>query len=173
MTDPRWLSEQERELWLTLAAVTQIVPAAIEAQLRRDHGLTRFEYYVLVMLSEHEDQTRPMSDLALLTNGSLSRLSHAVTKMEKRGLITRAPSPTDRRTQLITLAAPGREQLVAAAPAHVEEVRRVFFDALPEGAVAQLTQLLRPVVTSATKDGPCPQEPSSGDCSVRSDGDGP
>ena len=53
MDEPRWLSAQERALWLTLVAVVETVPAAIDAQLRRDHGLTRFEYYVLVMLSEH------------------------------------------------------------------------------------------------------------------------
>lgn len=154
MSEPRWLSSEERELWLTVMALIETVPSTIDAQLRRDHGLTRFEYYVLVMLSEHPEGTRPMSDLALLTNGSLSRLSHAVTKLEGKGLIARAPSPTDRRTQLASLTEVGREHLVAAAPSHVEQVRRVFFDALPAGAVTRLTQLLRPVVDP--DGGPCP-----------------
>jgi len=162
MDEPRWLSAQERALWLTLVAVVETVPAAIDAQLRRDHGLTRFEYYVLVMLSEHEDETRPMTDLALLTNGSLSRLSHAVTKLQKKGWITRQPSPADRRTQLVSLTALGRDRLVDAAPSHVEEVRRVFFDALPPGSVVALTQMLGPVVASGPEGAACGSETSPG-----------
>jgi len=49
--EPQWLDADERAAWLRLAAVTELLPAALDTQLRRDYGLTHFEYFVLAMLS--------------------------------------------------------------------------------------------------------------------------
>jgi len=153
MSEPRWLDEHEHLAWLNLLTVMEMVPAAVDAQLRRDHGITRFEYYVLAMLSDREDGTRPMTDLSVLTNGSLSRLSHAVAKLEGRGWVTRRPSQEDRRTSLVTLTAEGMALLVRAAPSHVEEVRRLLFDVIPASAVPVLSEILSPVVTGCLGEG--------------------
>jgi hypothetical protein len=75
LSDVRWLNAQEHEAWLILLTLMETIPAALDAKLRRDHAMTRLEYYVLAMLSDREDGTRPMTDLAIMTNGSLSRLS--------------------------------------------------------------------------------------------------
>jgi DNA-binding MarR family transcriptional regulator len=153
MSDVHWLNEDEHEAWLILLALMETIPAAVDAQLRRDHGMTRFEYYVLAMLSDREDGTRPMTDLAVMTNGSLSRLSHAVGKLEKHGWVTRCPSAQDRRTSMVSLTDAGYACLEAAAPSHVAEVRRILFDALPAGSVTQLSEILRPVVVARTPEG--------------------
>ncbi|GAA1880426.1 MarR family winged helix-turn-helix transcriptional regulator [Lapillicoccus jejuensis] len=143
MPRPRWLTPQERELWLVLNLLTEGLQAGVDAQLRRDHGLTQFEYYALVRLSGSPDRTASMSDLAGMVNGSLSRLSHAVGRLETRGWVLRRPSEQDRRTSLLTLTDTGYDALAAAAPSHVEQVRRLVFDRLDPGSVPRLVELLR------------------------------
>ena len=145
MTEPRWLNKDEAAAWMSLLAIIELLPSAIDAQLKRDFGMTRFEYNVLAMLSMSPNDTTPMSSLAFLTNGSLSRLSHAVSKLETRGWVRRTPSETDRRSLLATLTPEGRALVEAAAPHHVEEARRSFFDAVPPDRVRDLADLLAPI----------------------------
>jgi hypothetical protein len=48
---PRWLDAEERQAWLALASTLNRLPAALDAQLRRDAGISHFEYQVLALLS--------------------------------------------------------------------------------------------------------------------------
>ena len=82
--EPRWLSDAEQAAWLSLSGLMLRLPGALEAQLQRDSGLTMFEYFVLSSLSMHPDRTQRMSDLAYFINGSLSRLSNVVKRLEER-----------------------------------------------------------------------------------------
>lgn len=137
--EPRWLTPDEREMWVRLVGLTILLPGAIEAQLKRDAGISFFEYHVLAMLSEAEDRTRLMSDLAFWANSSLSRLSHVVTRLEKQGWVRRETCATDRRATNAVLTDAGFAHLAAHAPAHVAEVRRLVFDQLIEGDVPALS----------------------------------
>ncbi len=151
-TEPRWLSAAENQAWRALLPILELVPAAIDAQLKRDHGITRFEYNVLAMMSDSTDNTRPMTDLAVMTNGSLSRLSHAVGKLETRGWLVRYASGEDRRISLISLTEEGRAMLEKAAPSHVGEVRRLVFDVIDPANLAALTEILLPVAARSIGD---------------------
>lgn len=137
--EPRWLTPEERQAWLTLMSVVMRLPSALDAQLRADAGISYFEYSVMAMLSEASQHTRRMSEVAALTEGSLPRLSQVVARLEKRGYITRAPDPTDGRYTLATLTEAGWQKVVATAPGHVEEVRRLVFDPISQAQVRQLT----------------------------------
>src|SRR6218665_2476474 len=97
MNEPRWLTPEERQVWIRLVGLTVLLPGEVEAQLKRDAGLSLFEYHVLAMLSEGEDRTRSMSELAFWSNASLSRLSHVVTRLEKHGWARREACPSDGR----------------------------------------------------------------------------
>ena len=97
---PDWLTEAELAAWVRLVSVFIKLPAALDAQLQRDAGVSHFEYMVLSRLSEASDHTLRMSDLAVLANGSLSRLSHVVTRLERRGWVRRESCPTDGRGAL-------------------------------------------------------------------------
>lgn len=152
MATPRWLSAQERELWLRLVGVATLMPGALEAQLKRDAGLTFFDYHVLAMLSEAADRTRSMSDLAFHTNASLSRLSHVVTRLEKHGWVRREACPRDGRATNAVLTDAGFAHLEANAPGHVEEVRRLVFDALEPGDVERLSAGLGRILESVDPD---------------------
>lgn len=128
--DTRWLSESEREMWVRLVATTLLLPGEIEAQLKRDAGLTFFEYHVLAMLSEAEGRTRLMSDLARWANSSLSRLSHVVTRLEKQGWVRREACAEDRRATNAVLTDAGFEHLKTHAPSHLDVVRDLVIDRL-------------------------------------------
>ncbi len=88
------------------------------------------EYQVLAMLSERPDRTMRMSELAEVTNASLSRLSHVVERLEQRGFVRRTPDRTDGRFTKAILTDEGFETLAAAAPAHVRHLRSLVVDVL-------------------------------------------
>ena len=141
MDEPRWLDEDEQHAWRRLAAVVLKLPAELEAQLQRDSGMSHFEYWVLALLSEAPDRNLRLSQLAAQANASLSRLSHVITRLEKRGWVSREPCPDDARATLAVLTDDGWDELVAAAPGHVEAVRGAVFDALDGDDVRELARI--------------------------------
>ncbi len=139
--EPRWLTPEEQRAWRALASVLFKLPGALESQLQRDAGLSHFEYLVLTALSEAEDRTLRMKDLAALSNGSLSRLSHVVTRLEKRGWVRRQPCPSDGRHINAILTDAGHDKVRASAPGHVEIVRELVVDALSPAQLEQLVEI--------------------------------
>jgi DNA-binding MarR family transcriptional regulator len=147
MTDStRWLDEDELRAWLRLAGVMLKLAPALDSQLQRDSDMTHFDYLCLAMLSEADDRTLRMSELAARVNASLSRLSHVVKKLEQRGWVERFPCADSRRVTMARLTTEGWEVLVAAAPGHVETVRSLVFDGLEPEDVTALEQIAGHVV---------------------------
>ncbi|PWK50994.1 DNA-binding MarR family transcriptional regulator [Actinoplanes xinjiangensis] len=132
------------------------LPAALDAQLLRDAGLSHFEYGILAGLSETPGRTLRMSALAVLAEGSLARLSQAVGRLEKRGWVRRSPDPTDGRYTLATLTDEGWDKIVASAPGHVENVRTLVFDTLTRAQVRQLQEIGRRILGATDPGGSCP-----------------
>ena len=139
--DTRWLTPEERAAWLRLVAVVELLPNALDAQLRRDAGLSHFDYFVLAMLSEAPERTLRMTGLAQLTSASLPRLSHVVSKLESRGLVGRFPCPEDGRATNVRLSDAGWDVVVAAAPGHVQAVRHYVVDAVSPQEVGQVERI--------------------------------
>jgi DNA-binding MarR family transcriptional regulator len=147
MTDTHWLDSEELRAWLGLAGVMLKLGPALDSQLQRDSDMTHFDYLCLAMLSEADGRTLRMSELAGRVNASLSRLSHVVKKLERRGWVERFPCPDSRRVTMVALTEDGWAVLVAAAPGHVETVRSLVFDGLGPEDVAQLERLAGHIVT--------------------------
>jgi DNA-binding MarR family transcriptional regulator len=122
------------------------LPATLDAQMQRDSGLSHFEYLVLASLSEAPEGMRRMSALAVLANGSLSRLSHVVKRLEARGWVERTTCPQDGRYTMAVLTDAGRQKVVESAPAHVEAVRTLILDALSPGELQQLGAMARRIL---------------------------
>lgn len=139
--EPRWLDDEQRAAWVRLAAVVELLPGRLEAQLRRDADLSHFEYWVLSMLSEAPERTLRMTALAARTNATLPRLSHVVSRLESRGLVERYPCPSDGRATNAHLTDAGWTKVVDSAPGHVEAVRHYVIDALTPAQVAQLATI--------------------------------
>lgn len=139
--EPRWLSGPEQEAWLPLAVLMSKIPVALDKQLQTDSGISHFEYTVLVQLSARPDRTLRMSALAELTGGSLSRLSHLVKRMERRGWMRREPCPEDGRYTNAILTDEGHDKVASAAPGHVNAVRTLVLDALSPADLRHLRDL--------------------------------
>src|SRR5215469_6290219 len=133
-----WLSPEEQAAWRPFVALLIRLPAALEAELQKDAGVSHFEYLVLSSLSEAEGRTLRMSDLAAMASGSLSRLSHVVGRLEKRGWVRREACPGDGRYVNAVLTEDGWAKVVDTAPGHVAAVRRLVVDALSPAELAAL-----------------------------------
>jgi DNA-binding MarR family transcriptional regulator len=150
--EPRWLDAEEDEAWRGLAITMARLPAALDAQLRRDAGISHFEYDVLALLSEAPDRTLRMSALATFAGGSLPRLSQVVARLEQRGWVRRTPDPADGRYTLATLTDQGQAKVTQAAPGHVQEVRRLVLDQLTKTQSRQLRDISRRIIRAIDGD---------------------
>ena len=150
--EPRWLDAEESKAWLALAGTLIRLPSALDEQLRRDAGISHFEYQVLAMLSQAPDCTLRMSVLAMQTEGSLPRLSQVVARHEQRGWVRRTPDPADGRYTLAMLTDEGGAKVAEAAPGHVEEVRRLVFDPLTKAQTRQLREIGRRILHAIDPD---------------------
>jgi DNA-binding MarR family transcriptional regulator len=130
VAEPRWLTVDQLAAWRGFMKLIGRLPAALDWQLQRDSQLSFIEYYVLAILSDQPGRRMRMSELAVLANSELSRLSHMVGRLEKRGFLCREPDPCDGRYTHAILADAGYACLAEAAPGHVRRVRELFIDAL-------------------------------------------
>ena len=142
-----WLTAEEQAAWRSVVALLIRLPAALEAELQRDAGLSHFEYLVLSGLSEAPDRTLRMSDLAAMASGSLSRLSHVVSRLEARGWVRREACPGDGRFINAVLTDDGWAKVVATAPGHVAAVRRLLIDVLTPEQLRELGAISAEVLT--------------------------
>lgn len=151
MTESDVLTTEELDTWSALATLLEWLPAALDAQLQRDSGLSHFEYGILFALDRADGRTLRMSELAGYANSTLSRLSRAVARLEAKGWVRRAPDPHDGRITLATLTVDGTDAARAAAPGHTTLVRRLVFDALTPAQATQLRTVSRRI-TGAIRD---------------------
>lgn len=127
-TEPRWLNDDEQELWRLMLAASRKVSRAMDDTLQAGSDLSTSEFSVLVELSEADDCALRLRDLCAHLDWDRSRTSHQITRMERRGLVTKHKSEGDARGVVVRLTDEGRRRLASAAPEHVESVRRVIFD---------------------------------------------
>lgn len=142
-----WLSERQQQVWRSWLDVGVRLPAAMQADMQRDAGLSLSEVGVLVWLSESPEARLRIADLAQGLRWERSRLSHQVTRMERRGLVRREQCPQDRRGAFVSLAAPGREALDRAAPGHARTVRSAVFDHLTDEELQTLGSVLDAILS--------------------------
>ncbi|MCL7459965.1 MarR family transcriptional regulator [Micromonospora echinofusca] len=137
----RWLDPDEQRTWRAYLTASRALTEALDRELQRDAGMPHAYYEILVRLSEAPQRRLRMSELAEVSGSSRSRLSHAVARLEAEGWVRREECPTDRRGQIAVLTDEGFATLAAAAPGHVEGVRRHLFDALTPTQVDQLRRI--------------------------------
>ncbi len=148
-SDTRWLTAEEQRAWRAFLTATQTLFSAVDGQLQHESGIPHGYYEILVRLSEAPGRALRMSQLAEASASSKSRLSHAVARLEERGWVERLNCATDRRGQIAKLTDAGYAALEAAAPRHVEHVRRSMFDLLSAEQVAQLTAISEAIIAAA------------------------
>ncbi|WP_293699835.1 MarR family transcriptional regulator [uncultured Agrococcus sp.] len=135
------LEGDDLETWSSLATVLEWLPSALDAQLTNHAGLTHFEYGILYALDSAEGSSLRMSTLAAYANSSLSRLSRAVSRLERRGWVRRSPDPTDGRTTLATLTDDGSTAVDRATPGHAALVHELVLDRITATQKRQLRDI--------------------------------
>ena len=149
------MTEEEQCTWRAFLAATQLLSDELDRELQRDADMPHTYYEILVALSEAPSRTLRMSQLAERCWSSRSRLSHAVSRLEEAGWVRREACPTDKRGSLAVLTDQGFSALEAAAPGHVEAVRRAVFDVLTPEQVRQLGEISATIRDGLLKgDGP-------------------
>jgi DNA-binding MarR family transcriptional regulator len=128
--EPRWLTEDEQRTWLAYVDATTLLEDHLDRQLQRDAGMPHLYYHLLVVLSAAPHRRLRMTELAMHTKITRSRLSHAVARLEKNGWVRREDCPSDKRGQFAVLTDGGQEILAKSAPGHVAAVRQAMFDRL-------------------------------------------
>ena len=152
--EPRWLDEGEARAWRGYMRMRTLLHAQIVRDLAHDAGLSGPDYDVLSNLSEAPGRRSRLGDLAARMAWSRSRLSHHITRMERRGLVTREDCPDDGRGAVVVLTDAGFRTIEAAAPGHVESVRRHFIDRLTREQLEALAEISRTVVRGLTGEDP-------------------
>ncbi|WP_446218260.1 MarR family winged helix-turn-helix transcriptional regulator [Micromonospora sp. IBHARD004] len=150
MDAPRWLDEREERAWRGYRRMRRLLDLELARELTQDAGLSEPDYDVLSDLSETPDQRLRLSELADRMLWSRSRLSHHLTRMQQRGLVTREECASDGRGSVVALTPAGRRAIEAAAPGHVAAVRRHLIDLLTPDEVEALGALTHRVVDHLT-----------------------
>ncbi|MET9075483.1 MarR family transcriptional regulator [Streptomyces sp. NPDC004232] len=141
----RWLSPEEQRAWRAYMAATHLLEDAMDRQLQQDAGMPHLFYSVLANLSEAPERRLRMTDLAETVKITRSRLTYAVTRLERDGLVRREDCRWDRRSSIAVLTDEGMAVLERAAPGHVETVRSTLFDRLTSAQVGQLEEIFTSV----------------------------
>jgi DNA-binding MarR family transcriptional regulator len=146
-----WLSDDEQQVWRTYLRMSSLLPAALNRQLQQDCGLTLPEYEVLVQLSEATDERLRPFQICDALNWEQSRLSHQLTRMERRGLVTRRECPVDGRGAFVALTTCGAKAIREAAPQHAAAVRRLIFDRLSDAQRTAFEEVCSIIIDALTE----------------------
>ena len=152
MVDAQWLDTREARLWQSYRDTYRELMRALEARLIGNSGLSGADYALLHPLSVAEDGVLRTRDLGKSVGWERSRLSHQVSRMEKRGLVCREECASDARGSMVRLTELGWKAIEAAAPDHVAAVRSYFFDHLTLAEQTQLAGLLDRIATNIPAD---------------------
>lgn len=144
-TVPRMNDAQSRA-WFALVSTAELLPHVLDAQLTADAGLINFEYGILGIVNLAPDQTTRIGELAAALDSPVPRMSKAVTRLEKRGLVERVPSPGDGRAVSVRLTREGRKTWLQATPPHITLARDTLLADYDDAQLQQLAELLEPLL---------------------------
>ncbi|MDP9069285.1 MAG: MarR family transcriptional regulator [Actinomycetota bacterium] len=146
MAKPRWLTPAEERAWRAYRRMRARLDLQLARDLANDSGLSEADYDVLSTVSEAQGRRMRLKDLAASMLWSSSRLSHHVARMQERGLVVREECASDGRGAVVALTPEGWRTIRAAAPAHVESVRRHLIDLLSPQEIDTLGRIAERVV---------------------------
>lgn len=150
MGEARWLDSAEDRAWRGYRRMRTLLDLQLGRELAADSGLSMADYDVLSTVSEAPGQQLRLTELARWLLWSPSRMSHQITRMQQRGLVTRVECETDGRGSTVALTGAGLRAIEEAAPAHVAAVRRHMIDLMTDDELAVLAEFSQRVVTHLT-----------------------
>lgn len=148
MNDERWLNEREGRAWRALQLMQMHLEGELARRLAAESCLSYPDYAVLVALTGQSDGRMRQFELGCWLGWEKSRLSHHMTRMTKRGLVTKEKCPSDRRGAFVVITEQGRAEIAAAAPSHVSAVRELFIDHLSDQQLDAITDVAETVLAT-------------------------
>jgi len=152
MKNVRWLDEREERAWRALQFMTMRLDARLASELASVSDLSYPDYTVLVALTDRPDGRLRLFELAATLGWEKSRVSHQVARMVDRGLVAKEKCDDDRRGAFVVATDRGLAAIEAAAPHHVETVRRLFVDPLTPAELDALGRAAQKVLDAMEAD---------------------
>jgi DNA-binding MarR family transcriptional regulator len=154
VTEVSRIGESEWDVWRSFYAMRRRLDHALEVQLQRDSGISRPDFEILIALFNAPDRRLRVRELISTIGWEKSRVSHQVTRMEKRGLVTKFECDSDRRGSWVELTSTGRKVILGAMREHSDTIKRYFFDALSPDELAVIGTASASII-SAIEPTPC------------------
>ena len=148
MGETQWLDESELRAWRSLQFMQMRLEGALSRQLAADSNLSYPDYLVLVSLTDQPEGRMRSFELAQALGWEKSRVSHQVARMAARELVTKEKCDSDRRGAFVVVTERGRREIAAAAPGHVDAVRRLFIDRLSPAQLASIGDIAEGVLAA-------------------------
>jgi DNA-binding MarR family transcriptional regulator len=145
MSAPRWLDEREARAWRAYTRMQAQLDRRLHRNLLHATGLSLSDYAVLVHLSEAPEGRLRAYQLSAALQWEKSRLSHHLTRMQARGLVSRQECESDGRGAFVVITPAGRTAIETAAPTHVADVREAFIDVLTSEQLDVLAEIAEAV----------------------------
>jgi DNA-binding MarR family transcriptional regulator len=158
--EPAGLSGDRLAAWASIATLLERLPSALDAQLQRDSGVTHYEHGLLFALDSAPGRTLRLSVLAGFASSTLSRLSRAISRLEKKGWVRREIDPTDGRFTLAILTDDGHALVAGSTPAHHALVEKLVFDSLTAAQVKQFAEISKRVAIAIDATAPWAPAPA-------------
>ena len=133
---PTGLSRRQQQLWHAFKTAGETVTRRVGASVEKAIKLSTADYDVL---SHLESGSMNQQELAKLMGWEKTRLSHQLTRMAGRGLVSRASSPGNRVS--ISILPAGKDVFLTAKPVHAASVRRQLLDRLTPDQEAAILKL--------------------------------
>lgn len=152
MTSGRWLDEREERAWRALQFMQMRLTARLASELAEVSHLSYPDYTVLVALTDRPDGRMRLFELAATLGWEKSRVSHQIARMAERGLVAKDKCDDDRRGAFVVATDQGRAAIEAAAPHHVETVRRLFVDPLTHAELDGLGRAAQKILDAMAGD---------------------
>ncbi|MEU6392400.1 helix-turn-helix domain-containing protein [Streptomyces sp. NPDC046939] len=149
---PRWLTPVEEQAWRGMLRMHDLLVNQAGRTLQSEFGLSATDYSVLAELTRTPDDRLRILELAKVLGWEKSRVSHHLARMTKRGLIAREECADDGRGSVVVVTPAGRAAMEAAAPRHVQDVRRLFLDHLTVGQITLLAEITDTVLQEIDTD---------------------
>ncbi|NIK61962.1 DNA-binding MarR family transcriptional regulator [Kribbella shirazensis] len=162
MSKGPWLDDDEQKAWRSYLLMKRTLETHLERHLQREFGLSGSDFEILVNLSESESGRMRAFELGRATQWEKSRLSHHLSRMEKRGLVRK--EACDARYPEIAITEEGMTAIKECAPVHAARVREFFVDVFGSERLAVLGEVSDEIVETIGRhcDTDCPLERNHG-----------
>jgi DNA-binding MarR family transcriptional regulator len=136
-------TKQELGVWRDYIETAEALRSKLADQLQANFGLSSGDYQVLLTLSEAPDNRLRSTELAVKMGWEKSRLSHHLSRMERRNLISRQDCADDNRGAWIVHTKEGEQAFQNSTVPHLMAIREIFVEALSPEEISQMDALTR------------------------------